>query len=66
MLNGVLIRPLGDKALRVEIGDAIDEATLARVQAACVALDAASQGDTSAPAPAEPQAREPLLPAGVP
>ncbi|MBB5067544.1 alpha-1,2-mannosyltransferase [Saccharopolyspora gloriosae] len=31
-----------------------------------LALDAASQGDTSAPAPAEPQAREPLLPAGVP
>lgn len=38
----MLIRPLGDKALRVEVGDTIDEATHARVQAACAAIEAAS------------------------
>lgn len=38
----MLIRPLGDKALRVEVGDRIDEATHARVQAACAAIEAAS------------------------
>ncbi|MBA4138305.1 MAG: kinase inhibitor [Opitutus sp.] len=38
----MLIRPLGDKALRVEVGERIDEATQARVQAACAAIEAAS------------------------
>lgn len=36
------ITPVGDSALRVELGDAIDEATQQRVQAACAALDAAA------------------------
>jgi inhibitor of KinA len=35
------ITPVGDSALRLELGDAIDEATQQRVQAACAALDAA-------------------------
>jgi len=35
------ITPVGDSALRIELGERIDEATQARVQAACAALDAA-------------------------
>jgi inhibitor of KinA len=35
------ITPVGDSALRIELGEAIDEATQQRVQAACAALDAA-------------------------
>lgn len=38
----MLITPLGDKALRVQVGEKIDEATLARVRAACTAIEAAS------------------------
>lgn len=36
------IRPLGENALRVQLGETIDEATHARVQAACVAIEAAA------------------------
>lgn len=36
------ITPVGDAALRVELGETIDEATLQRVQAACAALEAAA------------------------
>lgn len=36
------IGPLGDTALRVELGEAMDEATHARVQAACAALETAA------------------------
>jgi inhibitor of KinA len=36
------ITPLGDAALRIELGEAIADATLQRVQAACAALDAAA------------------------
>lgn len=38
----MLIRPLGDTALRVQLGEKLDEATHARVQAACAAIEAAS------------------------
>lgn len=36
------ISPLGDTALRIELGEAIDEASHARVQAACATLGAAA------------------------
>lgn len=36
------ITPAGDSALRIELGERIDEATLQRVQAACAALGAAA------------------------
>ncbi len=36
------ITPVGDGALRIELGERIDEATQQRVQAACAALDAAA------------------------
>jgi len=36
------ITPVGDSALRIELGERIDEATHLRVQAACAALDAAA------------------------
>lgn len=36
------ISPLGDKALRVEVGEKIDDKTHARVQAACAAIELAS------------------------
>lgn len=36
------ISPVGDRALRIELGTTIDEATQQRVQAACAALDAAA------------------------
>jgi inhibitor of KinA len=38
----MLITPLGDKALRVQFGEKIDEATHARVQSACAAIEGAS------------------------
>lgn len=38
----MLIRPLGDSALRVQLGERIDEATQARAQAALAALGAAA------------------------
>ncbi|MBX3739152.1 MAG: 5-oxoprolinase subunit PxpB [Candidatus Didemnitutus sp.] len=36
------ITPVGDSALRIELGERIDEATSQRVHAACAALDAAA------------------------
>lgn len=38
----MLITALGDRALRVQIGEKIDEATLARVRAACAAIESAA------------------------
>jgi inhibitor of KinA len=38
----MLISPLGDSALRVQLGEKMDESTLVRVQSACVAIAAAA------------------------
>lgn len=38
----MFIQPLGDQALRVQLGETIDETTYARVQAACAAIAAAA------------------------
>ena len=38
----MLISPLGDSALRVQLGEKMDESTLVRVQSACAAIEAAA------------------------
>ncbi len=38
----MLISPLGDSALRVQLGERMDESTLVRVQSACAAIEAAA------------------------